>query len=215
MAQYTIEDIEILRQKSGISYEEAVNLLEYHNGSLARALVDLEKNGRLKNDPASSSAHGHNAKGLFNFLYRLRLKVRKNDVTVVNLSSLFMLLTLLTAPYLLVAGLIVSLLLGYRITISRDSREFSNDSFDSIVKNAKSNVQHTVSSFSQQFTQPKADGEGNEGAAQGAKPHRPAPEQPRAEAAASGTKPVNVQFPDGGRVDVRDDGDGYHEADIQ
>ena len=43
MAKYTFEDIEILRQKSGISYEEAVNLLEYHNGSLARALVDLEK----------------------------------------------------------------------------------------------------------------------------------------------------------------------------
>ena len=42
MAKYTIEDIEILRQKSGISYEEAVNLLEYHNGSLARALIDLE-----------------------------------------------------------------------------------------------------------------------------------------------------------------------------
>ena len=48
MAQYTIEDIEILRHKSGISYEEAVNLLEYHNGSLARALVDLEKNGRIR-----------------------------------------------------------------------------------------------------------------------------------------------------------------------
>ena len=45
MSKYTFEDIEILRQKSGISYEEAVNLLEYHNGSLARALVDLEKNG--------------------------------------------------------------------------------------------------------------------------------------------------------------------------
>jgi len=25
---------------------------------------------------------------------------------------------------------------------------------------------------------------------------------------------VNVQFPDGGSVNVRDDGDGYHEADI-
>ena len=56
MAKYTFEDIEILRQKSGISYEEAVNLLEYHNGSLARALVDLEKNGRLKTGPASSDA---------------------------------------------------------------------------------------------------------------------------------------------------------------
>ena len=85
MAKYTFEDIEILRQKSGISYEEAVNLLEYHNGSLARALVDLEKNGRLKTGPASGDA-GKGAKGVFTFLYRLRLRVRKDEAVVVNLS---------------------------------------------------------------------------------------------------------------------------------
>ena len=50
MEPYTIEDIEILRQKSGLSYQEAVALLDYHNGSLARALIDLEKHGKLKNE---------------------------------------------------------------------------------------------------------------------------------------------------------------------
>ena len=146
MAKYTFEDIEILRQKSGISYEEAVNLLEYHNGSLARALVDLEKNGRLKTGPSSGDA-GKGAKGVFTFLYRLRLRVRKDEAVVVNLSSLFVLLTLITAPHICVIGLIVALALGYRINIDRDSREFSSETFDSMVKNAKENVQHTVSSF--------------------------------------------------------------------
>ena len=136
MAKYTFEDIEILRQKSGISYEEAVNLLEYHNGSLARALVDLEKNGRLKTGPASSDA-GKGAKGVFTFLYRLRLRVRKDEAVVVNLSSLFVLLTLITAPHIFIIGLIVSLALGYRINIDRDSREFSSETFDSMVKNAR------------------------------------------------------------------------------
>ena len=41
MEQYTIEDIEMLRSKSNLSYQEAVALLDYHNGSLARALIDL------------------------------------------------------------------------------------------------------------------------------------------------------------------------------
>ena len=36
MAGYTIEDIDIIRKKSGISYQEAIALLEYHNGNLAR-----------------------------------------------------------------------------------------------------------------------------------------------------------------------------------
>ena len=42
MAGYTIEDIDIIRKKSGISYQEAIALLEYHNGNLAQALIDLE-----------------------------------------------------------------------------------------------------------------------------------------------------------------------------
>lgn len=206
MAQYTIEDIEILRQKSGISYEEAVNLLEYHNGSLARALVDLEKNGRLHHKKQTASPH-KGVKGVFNFLYRLRLKVRKDDVTVVNLSSLFLLLVLATAPHICVIGLIVSLVLGYRISIDRDSRDFAEDSFDSMLRNAKNNVQHTVNSFAQQFSQGKEEKPQDE-------PEQPAA-QPRAESAASGTRPVNVQFPGGGSVNVHDAGDGYHEADIQ
>ena len=48
MEPYTIEDIELLRKKSGMTYQEAVALLDYHDGNLARALIDLEKNGRLK-----------------------------------------------------------------------------------------------------------------------------------------------------------------------
>ena len=35
MASYTIEDIELIRRKSGISYQEAVSLLDYHNGNVA------------------------------------------------------------------------------------------------------------------------------------------------------------------------------------
>lgn len=199
MAKYTIEDIEILRQKSGISYEEAVNLLEYHNGSLARALVDLEKNGRLKNNAASATRH-KGLKGLFDFLFRLRLKVKKGEITIVNLSSLFVLLVLSTAPHICVVGLIVSLVLGYRISLDRNCRDFSNDGFDDMVKNAKDNIYHAMSDVARQFAESD---------------EQPASSKPRSEGAASGTKPVNVQFPDGGSVNVRDDGDGYHEADIR
>lgn len=206
MAKYTIEDIEILRQKSGISYEEAVNLLEYHNGSLARALVDLERNGRIKSTaPVGERKKG--AKGIFNFLYRLRLKVKKGDVTIINLSALFMLVVLLFAPHICVIGLIMALVLGYRISAERDSKDFSADSFDSMVRGAKENVQHTVNSFAQQFGKTETKQEPEETEVPFARP--------RTESPASGTRPVNVQFPDGGSVDVRDDGDGYHEADIQ
>lgn len=56
MERYTIEDIELIRRKSGISYQEAVALLDYHNGNVARALVDLERNGRIKPEGAQRAS---------------------------------------------------------------------------------------------------------------------------------------------------------------
>ena len=201
MANYTIDDIEILRKKSGITYEEAVNLLEYHNGSLSRSLIDLEKNGRLKDEKPVSAATGNQSilKKLFNTLYHFRVLVRNNGVVVANLSSLALLITLLVAPHILIIGVIVSLFLGYRISIDRKGEAFSADNFDSIMRNAKTNMQNTFHSFSGSA--------GNGGEQQ-------QPQRARTESAPTGTRPVNVQFPGAGQVDVRDEGDGYHEADI-
>ena len=63
MASYTIEDIELLRKKSGMTYQEAVALLDYHDGNLARALIDLEKNGRLKEDTHMDNGSRMNSGG--------------------------------------------------------------------------------------------------------------------------------------------------------
>ena len=89
METYTIEDIELLRKKSGLSYQEAVALLDYHNGNLARALIDLEKSGRLKEDNTekegtrtmSETGKKNDTKdkalGFLQKLYRSRVKIRK------------------------------------------------------------------------------------------------------------------------------------------
>ena len=207
MANYTIDDIEILRKKSGITYEEAVNLLEYHNGSLTRSLVDLEKNGLLKDEAPNTRAASDNASGLkklFNTLFRIRLMVTKDGIVVANLSSLFVLAALLFAPQEVVIGMIAALLLGYRVNVKRNDPAFAADNFDSMVKTARTNVQNTMQGFSRSFS--------------GENPQQEtpdeAPRRPRSESAASGTRPVNVQFPGGVQVDVREDSDGYHEADI-
>lgn len=201
MAQYTIEDVEILRQKSGISYEEAVNLLEYHNGSLARALVDLEKNGRLKSGPATEKHKGF--KGLLNTLFRLRLVVKRGEHTIANLSVLFLALAVLLSVHMVVISIALALVLGYRITFERNSRAFADATVDDLFKNAKTNVQSSVQSFARQFTKNEE------------KSDPVQPSAPRTESAPSGTRPVNATFSDSGAVNVHDKGDGYHEADIQ
>ena len=56
MASYTIEDIELIRRKSGISYQEAVSLLDYHNGkekAIGFLVGQTMKAMKGKADPAS------------------------------------------------------------------------------------------------------------------------------------------------------------------
>ena len=213
MAHYTIEDIEILRQKSGISYEEAVNLLEYHNGSLARALVDLEKNGRIRDAREATSRRGKRGSNVFNHLFRMRVKATKGTIPIMNLSALFMIFVLLVAPWVLIIGGLVALVLGYRFSVERNSPEFSRESLENIVRNAGSNVRTTVFTIARDMGATQGTGSPTASTPQPA-PAAPEPEV-RSESPASGTTPVNVQFSEDGNIRVTETRDGFHEADIE
>ncbi|MBQ8312448.1 MAG: hypothetical protein IJX84_04500 [Clostridia bacterium] len=158
MASYTIEDIELIRKKSGISYQEAVALLDYHNGNVARALIDLERNGRIKNDAAQKTTAkdaGHQGKnGLTNFfskLYQFRLKVKKENIIIANISLLFALLALLVSPHLVLIAAIAILVLGYKVSFNKKDADFAAANLEKMVRNAADNVKSTVSDFAKGF----------------------------------------------------------------
>ena len=159
MEPYTIEDIELLRKKSGLSYQEAVALLDYHNGNLARALIDLEKSGRLKNveqtekegtrnmnDAGKKNETKEKALNLLQKLYRSRVKIRKGDTGIVNVSVLYAALCLLLAPHMTIAGIIVSMILGYQFSFSGMDPDFSSENLEKMVRNAAQNAKSSVSS---------------------------------------------------------------------
>jgi hypothetical protein len=79
----------------------------------------------------------------FSFLYRTRFRASKNGVTVVNLSLLFSLIALLTAPWLIILGLLAALMMGYRFSVDRKGLGFEQ-SFDDVVRNAAGNVKQAV-----------------------------------------------------------------------
>ena len=165
MEPYTIEDIELLRQKSGLSYQEAVALLDYHNGSLARALIDLEKHGRLKNEEnnekeGTNNMNGNTKKGetkekalnLLQKLYRSRVKIRKGDTNIFNVSVLFAALCLLLAPHMTIAGIIVSMILGYQFSFTGMDPDFASENLEKMVRSAAQNAKSSVSSVVQTIT---------------------------------------------------------------
>ncbi|MBQ3157693.1 MAG: DUF4342 domain-containing protein [Clostridia bacterium] len=232
MAAYTIEDIELIRRKSGISYQEAVALLDYHNGNLARALVDLERNGRIKEGsaaaqtaPKASSAGSKtvNKSALMDLLhkcYRARLKINKDDTSIVNLSALFAVLALLISPHIVIIGVIVCLVLGYKFSFDKHDHAFDGENLERTVRNAAENVKASVNDFTRSFQ--NHDDSANS-ASQTAEPETEARSYYQAAPQAAATYrpsaptlnvPVQVESQDG-NVTIESDSEGYASATIE
>ena len=84
-----------------------------------------------------------NKNGVFSALYRTRIMVTKNNITIINLSVLFSVIALLCAPWLVIGGAIVALVLGYKFSVDRNAEGFDKD-FEHVVKDAANNVKHAV-----------------------------------------------------------------------
>ncbi len=163
MESFTIEDIEVIRQKSGLSYEEAVALLDYHNGNLARALIDLERNGRLKDGNASGANTTRSSStsaqtdepglpGLLNRLLRFRLKISRNGKSLINLSVLFSALVIIIAPKLAAFSGILALLLGCNFAFDKNDNAFAGDNIQKMVRNAGENAKNSVNNVVKTFS---------------------------------------------------------------
>ena len=84
----------------------------------------------------------------FSKMYRTRFRASKNGETVLNLSLLFSLIALLSAPWLVILGLIAALVMGYRFSIDRNGLGFEQN-FDDVVRNAAVNVRQAVGSVTE------------------------------------------------------------------
>ena len=230
MAAYTIEDIELIRRKSGISYQEAVALLDYHNGNVARALVDLERNGRIK-DNAQTHSHKHtghihmdveiNKTNTMNFLhkcYRARVKVRKEEIVILNVSALFAALSLLISPHLVLIGAIICLVLGYKFSFEKHDHDFDGENLEKTVRNAAENVKHSVNDFTKGFQSAgTAEGEQPGEFKYGQKASYYDAERPSATyrpSCPTMNVPVQVESQDG-NVTIESDSEGYASATVE
>lgn len=90
-----------------------------------------------------NNTRNSNNSGFFGLLYRTRIVITKGETTILNLSLLFSILSLLFAPWLVVIGAIVALVMGYKFAINRNAPEFDKD-FEHVVKDAASNVKQVV-----------------------------------------------------------------------
>ena len=86
---------------------------------------------------------------VFNKLYANRITVKRNGAVIINLSLIFGMIAFLTAPWLVIGGVIAALALGYKLGYARNAAEFVSD-FDTVMQDAKSNVRSVVDAVTDQ-----------------------------------------------------------------
>lgn len=121
---YTLEDVETLRSKAGVSYEEAVSLLDKYDGDVTRALIELEKRGQLDANAQSGKFSLEEAcawirdwwvKGM-----KTHLCVERKEKQLACLPVLVLILMLILGPYSMIAAALLVLLSGCSVFLEKD-----------------------------------------------------------------------------------------------
>lgn len=121
----TLEQIDELRKRANVSFEDAREALEKCNGDLVEALVYLEKNGKIKstNESGEKGSLWEKFKAIVDKGNNTRFIIRKKDKTIVNLSVTVALIFAVLTFYISVIGLLAALIAGYRFKFLKQNGE--------------------------------------------------------------------------------------------
>ncbi len=124
---YSLEDIETLRARSDVSYEEAVFRLDKDGGDITRALIELEKRGAVQKGIRVSFDGGlaDTVKSWWRRGIETRLIVDKNDRTLVDLSAVMWIVVAILGWRLVIVAAIIALLSGCRIRLKTPEGGFA------------------------------------------------------------------------------------------
>lgn len=128
----TLEQIDELRNRVNVSYEEAKRTLEKNEGDLIKSIIELEnKKGRKTENKGSFTS-------FTNKLLSLRMSVKsKEGNTLVDLPLVIVLLAFMVAFWVVIPGLILAVLTSCKIKVYRDKNSVN---VDSLKKNMKETV---------------------------------------------------------------------------
>lgn len=165
-----LRNIEYLREKADVSYEEAERLLERFDGNVMRVLVELERQGRIfdqappeqgrtthttqqQRDQQKNEA-GEKAKRAINNAFRHHVVVEsgkgEDKKTIADLSAPFVVGASIFAPHVAIASAALMFISGYRVKIKREKVEnVVPESVETFVDKTVSNIKQTASSLTE------------------------------------------------------------------
>ena len=132
-----LQNIEYLREKANVSYEEAMALLENQNGNVMRVLVDLENQGRLYTQldaidtPQAAWQRGdapkakkEKAASIFQKVRQTRLIIEKKNChgekeTVANIGALTAAGVTVFLPHFMFVAVLLTLVTGHEVRMEK------------------------------------------------------------------------------------------------
>ncbi|WP_443663484.1 DUF4342 domain-containing protein, partial [Clostridium sp.] len=126
--------IDELRKRANVSYEDAKNALEQNEGNIIESLIYLEKQNKIKPDEktCNESTFFKKIKILIKKCNETKLVIKKNDNVILNICiTLAVILTIVATP-LVIVGLVLAIITKHKIRIVKKNNEDSqvNKIFD-------------------------------------------------------------------------------------
>ena len=118
----TLEKIDEVRKRAGVSYGEAKEALESCNGDVVEAIIYLENKKKTTED--KNKYGGDKAANFFNKIGELiekgnktRIIISKNEEVLISIPVTIAILITVLAPYVTVVGFLIALFTGHRVKV--------------------------------------------------------------------------------------------------
>jgi hypothetical protein len=118
-----LEQIDQLRERAHVTYEEAREALESCNGDMVEALVYLERQQKIKAQNQKKSSEGYGIiraiKNLIKKGNRTKLVVQKRENVVIGIPVTLAVIFTVLAPYLTLIGVVIALFTDHKFAFVR------------------------------------------------------------------------------------------------
>jgi hypothetical protein len=120
-----LENIDILKERANVSYQEAKEALEVCDGNLVDALIYLEKSEKIRPErkatrdkfTESSQNFGEETKKVFSKMNAHRFMVQKDGETFLNIPSILALILILCTFPVSVILLVLGVIFGFKFRV--------------------------------------------------------------------------------------------------
>lgn len=141
--EITLEKIELVKDRTGVSYKEAKEALEAADGSVVDAIIDIEESIDIKNKSRFMEQSTHIVDKVKEAIKKgnvAKIIVKKNDEVIMNLPVNVGIVGTVLAPWAAVAGVIAAFGTKCVIELIKDDgeiidiSEMATETFDEVVE---------------------------------------------------------------------------------